>query len=421
MKKISKISNLRLMERNFEDSITYYLLISMACLNFTNRGRIVLLAWGLFALARYMLCNRLRFTIGSGIALFLSFAVLLPSCISLDAFDFVTAISSLNFFLTYYIGFNAYAVASDKKKFIQNTVFSLFIGFSVYILAIYFYNLYEGTFTPNSLHFVESFVDAGGRDVKDIWASDKLSPTFVAVLCSVAIGYSFYAFFCSTKKTLKLFSAFVLAVVFLMNFSTATRTPILLFVLVYAFMLVLMFIDSDRKKGFYIIAALLAFALLLFAFYTYDVFGLKTFIDESPLLDRFANEGIKTTRLEIAKAYFEHMLEYPWGGGNIADKVHITAHNFLQEGYDLYGVFAAIAILLITIVMIVNVIKLTIIKNKQPVDYLLLGMYVALLAQCMVEPVFESFPILFWCLLLVHGMATAYCKDREKPAESDQT
>jgi len=90
------------------------------------------------------------------------------------------------------------------------------------------------------------------------------------------------------------------------------------------------------------------------------------------------------------------------------------AHNYLQEGYDLYGVFAFVMLLVVTVQFVSNIFRFATKRQKKGTDMLFLSFYTAVFLQMCVEPVFTGYPILIWSLMLIHGMATAYLKAGHK-------
>ena len=108
------------------------------------------------------------------------------------------------------------------------------------------------------------------------------------------------------------------------------------------------------------------------------------------------------------------MFDYLWGGNNIFHTTHTMAHNFIQEGHDLYGIFATVFLLLFSAVALWTLARLTFIRKKQPVVFLLLGIYISIFLQCFVEPVFEGYPILFGLMMLIHGLSVAYLQNLMK-------
>jgi hypothetical protein len=152
--------------------------------------------------------------------------------------------------------------------------------------------------------------------------------------------------------------------------------------------------------------------------YYYDVFQMRTYIDASPLTQRFKEEGMETPRTEIIRYYFEHMFDNVWGGGKISNSYEYMAHNYLQEGFDKYGIITMIALLVLTGCFFRNVIRLISIRKKIDIDFLLISMYIAIIPSICLEPVFDGYPVIFMCLLIIHGMSSAYLREKARN-ESD--
>ena len=87
-----------------------------------------------------------------------------------------------------------------------------------------------------------------------------------------------------------------------------------------------------------------------------------------------------------------------------------SAHNYLQESYDLYGVFSFIALIVFTVHMIGKLIKLLKIKRKKDYHFLIISMEITLFVQCCLEPVMTGYPVALWVLIMIDGMTTSFLR-----------
>ena len=200
---------------------------------------------------------------------------------------------------------------------------------------------------------------------------------------------------------------------FSINFNTATRTPIVLFFIIYLTLGLIYVYNKERKIGraFWIIVIV---ATALVVLYELNIFGIKTYILSTPLFDRIQEEGMKTSRWDITVLYLKNTFKYLWGNNHVATLTGHQAHNYLQQAHDLYGIFATIPVLILSFSFIKNIVKLLSIQKKQGIDFLLLGMYLCMIIQMCMEPVFTGYPIIIWALLLIHGMTNEYLEAQNK-------
>ena len=113
---------------------------------------------------------------------------------------------------------------------------------------------------------------------------------------------------------------------------------------------------------------------------------------------------MESLRWAYAKVYFDNMIEYPWGGGFVEKRYQIMAHNLIQEGYDYYGVFFTIPLLIVIVGMLIRIIKLHLIKYKTSFTFLFLSLYIGVMIQVSMEPVIVGYPQLIWFLFLIDGI-----------------
>lgn len=376
-----------------ENPTIYYVLIVLACMNFLGKGSVVYLGLGLFELFRRK-CSILIDLNAVAVAIFTLFVV----AVSVVYYSLSDCVKSVNAVLLYLLGYDSFCRAADKDKCIEQTALSMCVGFGMQLVLMFAYNLNREQASVRSLY--------------SVWTKETIAVTLLGLLVATVTGYSFYAFFCGDKLWKKTLVLIMLAVGLKISFDTATRTPIVLFAAVYTAMSVLYMINIHGIKMLRYVGVLLFFGAAVFLLYITDTFGIKSAIWGTPIFQRLFMEGLATGRVDITKRHFAYMLQYPWGGAKIQKATGDIAHNFLQECHDLYGIFATLALLVITTQLILNLVRLIRIRKKTGVDFLLISLYLAIMLQMCMEPVFSGYPILFWSLLNIHGMATAYLKGK---------
>lgn len=151
---------------------------------------------------------------------------------------------------------------------------------------------------------------------------------------------------------------------------TATRTPIILLIITFILLILIYIFSANPKKSFKIIMSTVFFLSLLFVAYHFNFLDIKTNIINSPLIERFKSEKLETGRTEIFFIHLNNMKLSIFGGSKIYNTTGYLAHNFLQEGYDLYGIFGLIILILIFLSFIIILFRLLLKSNKNVVDYL---------------------------------------------------
>lgn len=376
----------------YENNVINYILLTLTCLNFMGRGSLIFL---IFCLYNFFLVDKYlerRWII----LIFMSISMLI-SIVAYSEEVRNESIKVLNYALPFIIGYGGYEKATDKIVYIKRTLFFLFLGYSLQIALIYLYNLSLGT---------------TGRVLISIWTHERATVTLIGLLSSFVIGYSLAVLIFVDSKIHKLISLAGLVFVILINMQTATRTPFMMILLVSSFLLlVLLFSSGQNKKSKYFLL-FLVIVLLLYLAFNFNWFGLRDMVLSSPIFDRFETSGIETSRIEIMKVYFNNMLKYPLGGSNVYQSYGRLPHNIWQQCYDDYGFIAAFLMICITVSFISQLFKLIRFKDKQPMDYILISVYLSSTVQLALEPALTGYPILLWTLIFIHGITCRYYGDK---------
>ena len=369
----------------------FYFLLVLGCMNFLGRGSIVLLLLCLYELFRrksYIAIDRNAIIIAC-----FSLCVIFAAA---TYYSYSECIKAVNYFLMYVLGYDSYRRAEDKAACVEYTALAICIGFGLELVLMYLYNYNREQLSVRSMY--------------SIWTGETIAVTLLGLLVSAVIGFSFYSFFYTKKKGQKVVVFFLLAVGLIISVNTATRTPFVMLFVVYAVMLVIHLFNKRGIKALRFVALGIILLLLVVLLFGLDVGGIRSATMNTHLVQRFLNEELEDGRLSRMKLHMEMMLDYPWGGGHIEAITGKNGHNYLQQGHDLYGIFAFIFLLAITVQFVSNLVRLLKKRGKTGIDMLFLSMYLSMWIQICLEPIFTGYPILFWSLLVVHGMATAYLR-----------
>ena len=382
--------------KGLENSTTYHILIATFCLNFLGRGSIFCLVFSAFAL--FLLRKTSLSLDNCGLVVFLfSVSAIIAAIVH---FGVLEAVKCVNFILVYLIGYNGYRTATNKKGFILKTVSAVFCGFSVLLIMTFFYNI--------------NFDDGGYRIIQNVWTGELIAVTLIGLLTSVIIGFSFYAIFLEKRTWVKVVAAVVLIISMILNMQTATRTPFLLLGIVYFYLFIVIFKERNFKINKRLLLILTACALLLAVLIALNVFGIRDRILSTAIVNRFFEEGFESGRMKIVVLHFQNMFKHLFGGNKISTETGRMAHNFIQQGHDMYGIFATAFLVILCISFIKKIVFFTFKKNKDGTDYLILGVYLSMLIQSFMEPVFTGYPCFMFAFLLIHGMVNKYVKEEKK-------
>lgn len=377
---------MNLFSKPLEKSAVYYLLIILACMNFMEQGALVCLILGLFCIVKFpeieMSFNILAITL-------MIFCIIITTLLYDKSFNEI--LKSLNYLLIYMAGKNGFSNAENKNRFVKNTFFCVFAGYAVQLLLHYSFN--KG-----------KTIEEGRRLIYSFWTKDYVSVTLIGLLSAAIIGYAYYGIFICKNKGIKVLCVLSLLLTVIVNLSTATRTPFLLTAVIFTLMSLIYLVKASSTKKVKVLATALLLIILAVVLYLNNAFGIKSYVEATPLFTRLEKNGLETSRVEIFQKYFEYMPQYLFGGNHIAEIVGKEAHNYLQQSYDMYGIGAFIAIIIITAHFFKNVILL--LKRNTDIECVILitSVFIAMFIQCCLEPVFDGYPIEFWMLLMIDGI-----------------
>ena len=302
-------------------------------------------------------------------------------------FGYSEWIKALVFFTAFFAGFCISSCCNTDV--VKRLVFFAVSGFSVHLLLLAYLNI-----------MVLGHM-AGDRTMVSPWTGHLIAVTLVGLNSCVPIAYSFYCFFCQKKQWLKIFGLLILLLVIIINSATATRTPFILMGFVYLVMFYVLFKSGDTKRRAWLVILGIAAVVVL-------VNVVLPRIVDSAIGNRFADEELQTSRIDIMGIYLEHMWEYPFGGGLVQKNYHRMAHNVIQESYDFYGIFFEVLFIFVFIGIIKRTLFLYRLKPKSSLAFLLICLNVAILPQLLMEPVIQGYPQLLWFMFLMDGVVVGF-------------
>lgn len=280
------------------------------------------------------------------------------------------------------------------------------------------------------LHFLLNMsinINATSRRVLDYWTSDVMSATGQAVLASMMIGLIAAFLFSNVSLKKKLVALAALILIILYNLILAGRTIFALIIILMIFAYLHRSIITKKKYFITLLITALLFVVFL-SIYNFDLFGLKTKLENSNFYYRFFNNEISTdisqdSRLDHKKAYIKYFFDYPFGGSNIKKIYGHHAHDLYLDTYDEAGIFAFLSIMVYIILSLRRFIRC--IRNNQisfETRQIIACTYLIINIQFLLEPITEGMPWLLASYCFFDGVITHLLyKTNIKPGKSFNT
>ncbi len=265
-----------------------------------------------------------------------------------------------------------------------------------------------GSFVHFMLNFLTNRGTTIGRNTIDIWTGSVMAATVQAAIACCMTGFSVAMILCPMKRKQRLYGIIAILGIMLYNLMLAGRTLIVIFLVVFLVGFVYFLTDRGdnirRRKTLFALAGLASLALLL---YLFNAGGIRDYVEGSNLLFRFggSDKGLLNTERTNSKMLFlRDFWTYPFGGLHMQQKYGVHAHDLLLDAYDEYGIIELILLVMILAAGIWKLLRLC--RNKDfHLGYRMafLCVYIAILLEFTVEPIFEAAPWLFVNYALING------------------
>ncbi|MBE6916158.1 MAG: hypothetical protein E7471_05965 [Ruminococcaceae bacterium] len=308
------------------------------------------------------------------------------------------------FLMAYLIGCGFSSKSNDLQagsKIIEKCIYLCAAGFFVHYLLNFFSN-----------------IDSLERNTVDFWTHDIVNATGQASLACVCVAVSIAALFSKTGLIQKIFAVVALLLVVSYNLILAGRTLLIIMVILFLVATVFRSISLKRNiiKDVLVVSAILTVLVLL---YNANVLGAKSTFEDSNFYFRFyeqdASGVAEDPRFEFKLLYLKNFFKYPFGGTHIRTTFAHYAHDLYLDGYDQYGIFALLSILLYIISSIVRLFKLL---RHSHVPFhtkqLVLCTYLALNIQFMIEPIMQGTPFLLVAYCFIDGTLSQFLGAQER-------
>lgn len=325
--------------------------------------------------------------------------------------DLMSALRPLAFFLVYLVGYNiprSFLARKDGKKE-QDVTYQLLVTVAL------------GSFAHLMLNFLLNMGNDLDRNTVDIWSGEIMAATGQAALGCIMMGLGAAMVIQPDKKRSRLFGVIVIAGMLLYNLALAGRTLLVILLICLAVGSLYAAAKSGRSttKRLKIVIRISILALVLLTAYLLNIGGVRGFVEDSNLYQRFfedAELGISETgRWANRVLYLKKMLEYPFGGLHMRERFGY-AHDLLLDAYDEFGILALL-LLLLAVADGCRQLYLFCKNEDHKLSYrvALLCCYTAILLEFCVEPIFAGMPWLFVCYSLIN--AALACTNRAAKVE----
>ena len=276
------------------------------------------------------------------------------------------------------------------------------------------YNLFYKTVLAVALgtfaHYIANWISNAGatnRNTVDIWTGEVMAATGQASLACIPLALAIACIFCKNNTFIKIASIVTVVLVLMYNLVLSGRTLLLMFLAIIAIALGHRLI-MQKKGSLKVLVIFVVIVLLLLTLYQANAFGIKSYVEDSPLFDRFFAEDSSVdieedVRMDRKFYYLENFAEHLLGGVHFRKDVGY-AHDIYLDTYDEAGIFAFIAISAYMLISVFHLIQC--IKDKSlPFAYrqIVLCTYVAIYIEFMIEPILQGMPWLFAAFCLIDG------------------
>lgn len=318
--------------------------------------------------------------------------------------------STVGFFfpLAYYVGLNI----KGKQENLVRLAYIISIGMLTHLLLDFIYELYlfdlDLSFLFGKVTHYDIWIYLRGKILdNDFQFSDSaMKTTVLSSYLVIPTSVLFYSVFHDGNGKFRKLFLCLYVIAFIYSIALARRTFIVIFIatlfctLIYEFF----FIKKNRfdtKKELLFFGCVFGFVGLLTLSYFLNLFNVKNIMDNLTIIKRLKEKGLYTDRLDILLESIKLYPKYLWGGRKVSDSTGLLIHDFYGDIYDFAGVIPFVLIIIYSVLIATNLIK---IFRKNGIDkkYLLLiaNIFLCSILLLLVEPAISSTSIVILCLII---------------------
>lgn len=280
-----------------------------------------------------------------------------------------------------------------------------------------FYITVTAVATGSLAHYLLNWVtnrNYGSRNTIDIWVGTEMAATGQAALACLPLGLAIACLFIKTGKKIKIASIAAILLILGYNLVLSGRTLLIMFAVI---VLVALFHKlSTLKEGrARLIALFIAIILLIVFVYQTNLFNVRSYIEGSPLYDRFfsdkSDEDVEDDeRLDRKIYYLKNFDRHLFGGAHLLEEIGYS-HDIILDTHDEGGIFAFVGMLGYLFISLGHLVRC--LKDKSlsfEFRNIVLCVYVIVYLEFMVEPILQGMPWLFATFCLIDGYVARVVK-----------
>ena len=296
----------------------------------------------------------------------------------------------------YYMRFD-YLNREERSIKAMNIIKIIAFSYTFYVLITIAYSYTRGQF-------------AFTRNPLNLWTGTLRAATHYGAMSIIPLAYGLYLIVGNEEKRGRWVGWSLILFAFIVSFITASRTVLFLIpvgTIISYFANIKMRGNFQQKHLKQLLGTLILLGVGIVIFVS-DMFGIQTLFLRTQLGQRYAlgyaptlmNDG----RWKNFRFFFRHIRKSLCGGGYT--RVHSgNLHNVYLNVFDLSGIIPFILLILFTLWVIRDYKRMADNKAVNISTRLLFLLVLSLsFIQMMIEPIMESVPVFFWCLLLICGM-----------------
>lgn len=307
------------------------------------------------------------------------------------------AISTISLYACgFYMNFDGLD-AEERSAKVISVIKTIANAYAAFVLVTIAYSIMKGQFAVT-------------RNPLNIWTGTLRAATHFGTMSLIPLAYGLYLIISARQKVLNKYGWILILFVCLVAIITGSRTALFLVpigLIIAYFANIKMQGEFTKKHLNQLLGAIILLALATVAF-SLNAFGLRTLFYKSQLGQRYllghAPTMAEDGRWKNTVFFFENISKSLWGGGYTRTNVG-NIHNVYLNVFDLSGIIPFGLLIIFTIMVIRDYKRM---QKNESVDnstaLLLLLIGALTFVQLLLEPVMESVPVMFWCLLLIYGM-----------------
>lgn len=304
------------------------------------------------------------------------------------------------YLVAYMVGFLYVTGKADPYSQFRSVVLTLTAGTTLHGSLNAITNLRAFGWTP------------GERVLPDFWSQAPLTATLQATLFIPLVGFACYGLAMRQPHraivVMLTGSSLILAGAY--NLATASRT---IFVVMLLTLIACTLVPPGRRILRVMILAGLGVGVQ--RLYMLDVFSLRSLVEGSALMERVSNGEApgfgEDPRFERWVFVIQNFWDHVGGGLHFRAEIGYV-HNLWLDVYDAAGLPAFLSLVGFTFGGLVLLWRILVIDTiPVALKVLMVGLWVALLAQFMTEPILDGMPMLFAVFCVFSGAAAALAQE----------